>query len=101
MADLSAAQNQRDRLAEAVKENQIAVQTAQAQYVQGSSDFLNVLTLQNALLATQNQLVQATTNVSTSAARLYRALGGGWERRFPVEGRRYAAGSSSAAKGKS
>ncbi|KAA8419106.1 TolC family protein, partial [Acetobacter sp. DmW_125126] len=101
MADLSAAQNQRDRLAEAVKENEIAVQTAQAQYVQGSSDFLNVLTLQNALLATQNQLVQATTSVSTSVARLYRALGGGWERQFPVQARRYAAGSTSAPKGKS
>lgn len=84
MADFSAAQGQRDRLAEAVAENQIAVDTAQAQYVQGASDFLNVLTMQNALLATQSELVQATTHVSTSVARLYRALGGGWETAFPL-----------------
>jgi outer membrane protein TolC len=52
--------------------------------VQGASDFLNVLTLQNALLASQNELVQATTDVSVSVARLYRALGGGWEARYPL-----------------
>ena len=84
MADFSAAQQQRDRLKETVAQNETAVRLAQQQYVQGASDFLNVLTLQNALLASQNQLVQATTAVSVSVAHLYRALGGGWETRFPV-----------------
>ncbi|WP_323991915.1 efflux transporter outer membrane subunit [Nguyenibacter sp. L1] len=84
MADFSAAQQQRDQLRETVAQNEMAVSLAQQQYVQGASDFLNVLTLQNALLASQNQLVQATTAVSVSVARLYRALGGGWEERYPL-----------------
>ncbi|WP_369823585.1 efflux transporter outer membrane subunit [Acetobacter sp. DsW_063] len=87
MADLSASQSERDRLQEAVHENQIAVETAQAQYKSGSSDFLNVLTMQNALLASQGQLVDATTEVSRSVTRLYRALGGGWETTYPVASR--------------
>ncbi|WP_029605081.1 efflux transporter outer membrane subunit [Kozakia baliensis] len=85
MADLSAAQNQRDRLAAAVDENRIAVEIAQRQYSEGAGDFLHVLTMQNALLAAQSQLVQATTNVSTSVAHLYRALGGGWEKAYPLK----------------
>lgn len=84
MADLSAAQGARDRLREAVQQNEIAVRTAQAQYTAGSSDFLNVLTMQNALLASQGALVDATTEVSRSVTRLYRALGGGWQARYPV-----------------
>ncbi|MBE7619366.1 TolC family protein [Komagataeibacter sp. FNDCR1] len=100
MADFAAAQGQRDRLAEAVAENQIAVDTAQAQYVQGASDFLNVLTMQNALLATQSELVQATTRVSTSVARLYRALGGGWETTYPLPPAKHAHVSQAASGGK-
>ncbi|MBY4640675.1 TolC family protein [Gluconacetobacter entanii] len=100
MADFAAAQGQRDRLAEAVAENQIAVDTAQAQYVQGASDFLNVLTMQNALLATQSELVQATTRVSTSVARLYRALGGGWETTYPLPPAKHAHVSQAATGGK-
>jgi len=84
MADFSAAQQQRDRLRETVAQNEMAVRLAQLQYVHGASDFLNVLTLQNALLTSQSQLVQSTTTVSVSVARLYRALGGGWEPRYPV-----------------
>lgn len=84
LADYTAAQNQRDRLAEAVQDNEIAVQTAQAQYVQGASDFLNVLTMQNALLASQNALVDATASVAGSLTQVYRALGGGWERLYPA-----------------
>ncbi|WP_415489252.1 efflux transporter outer membrane subunit [Acetobacter sp.] len=84
MAAFTAAQNQRDRLAEAVHENEIAVDIARTQYVQGASDFLNVLTVQNALLASQSALVQATANVADSVTHLYRALGGGWEKIYPT-----------------
>ncbi|AQS88121.1 secretion system type I outer membrane efflux pump lipoprotein NodT [Neoasaia chiangmaiensis NBRC 101099] len=83
MADFSTAQAQRDRLAAAVAQNREAVRIAQVQYAQGSADFLNVLTLQNALLSTQRDLVSATADVSGSVARLYRALGGGWETKYP------------------
>lgn len=84
MADFSAAQNQRDRLAEAVEQNYVAVDIAQTRYEQGAGDFLAVLTAQNALLGTRNEQVQATANVSRSIARLYRALGGGWEEQYPL-----------------
>lgn len=83
MADFTAAQRRRDELAEAVHENEIAVETARAQYVQGSSDFLNVLTLQNALLSSQSALASATAQVAGSVTQLYRAVGGGWENTYP------------------
>ena len=84
MADFTAAQNERDHLHEAVQENETAVKTAQAQYIAGASDFLNVLTLQNALLSSQNALVDATTRVASSLTQVYRALGGGWENTTPL-----------------
>lgn len=84
MADFSAAQNQRDRLSDAVEQNRVAVDIARTRYEQGAGDFLTVLTVQNALLTSRNEQVQATANVSRSIARLYRALGGGWEERYPL-----------------
>ena len=57
----NADQNQRARLADAVAQNKIAVATAQTQYAQGAADFLNVLNADDALLASQSALVQATT----------------------------------------
>lgn len=64
-------------------ENEIAVDTAKAQYIQGAADFLNVLTLQNALLSSQSALADATAHVAVSVANLYRAIGGGWQDIFP------------------
>lgn len=83
MADFTAAQRRRDELAEAVHENEIAVETARSQYVQGASDFLNVLTLQNALLSSQSALATATALVAGSVTHLYRAVGGGWQDIYP------------------
>lgn len=83
MADFTAAQKRRDALALAVQENETAVTVAKAQYRQGASDFLNVLTVQNALLASQSSLVEATANAAGSITRLYRAIGGGWETLYP------------------
>ena len=85
MADFTAAQKRRDELAEAVQQNEIAVATARAQYVQGASDFLNVLTLQNALLSSQSALANATAYSAASVTRLYRAVGGGWEAFYPEQ----------------
>ncbi|GAA4487776.1 efflux transporter outer membrane subunit [Gluconacetobacter asukensis] len=83
MTDLATAQAERDRLREAVRENEIAVDTARAQYKAGSSDFLTVLTVQNQLLASQARFVDATTEISRAVTQLYRALGGGWEATYP------------------
>lgn len=85
MADFTAAQKRRDELAEAVQQNEIAVATARAQYLQGASDFLNVLTLQNALLSSQSALANATAYSAASVTRLYRAVGGGWEAFYPEQ----------------
>jgi NodT family efflux transporter outer membrane factor (OMF) lipoprotein len=63
----------------AVTESQRALGSAQQQYAQGSVDFLNVLAVQNALLANQAALVQSTADVSLTLVTLYQALGGGWQ----------------------
>ena len=83
MANFTAAQKRRDELAQAVQQNEIALNVAQAQYVQGASDFLNVLSAQNALLASQSALIEATAHLAGSVTQLYRAIGGGWETLYP------------------
>ncbi|WP_338497302.1 efflux transporter outer membrane subunit [Pseudomonas sp. WP18] len=80
----NASQLRRDSLAEAVRQNQIALRTAQQQYVEGVVDFVTVLTVQGALLATQEQLVESATGVSLAMVGLYKALGGGWESVYPA-----------------
>ena len=81
----NASQLRRDSLAEAVRQNQIALRTAQQQYVEGVVDFVNVLTVQSALLATQEQWVESSTGVSLAMVGLYKALGGGWESVYPLQ----------------
>jgi NodT family efflux transporter outer membrane factor (OMF) lipoprotein len=80
----NASQLRRDSLAEAVRQNRIALDTAQQQYVEGVVDFVTVLTVQGALLATQEQWVESSTGVSLAAVGLYKALGGGWQSVYPV-----------------
>jgi len=84
LTDYNAAQNQRDRLEAAVAQNRQALSIAQLQYAQGSADFLNVLTVQNLLLAAQSQLIGAQTDTATALAGLYKALGGGWQMEMPA-----------------
>ncbi|MCS4284873.1 NodT family efflux transporter outer membrane factor (OMF) lipoprotein [Pseudomonas sp. BIGb0278] len=75
----NASQLRRDHLAEAVRENRIALDTAQQQYVEGAVDFLNVLTVQTALLASEEQWIDSSAAVSQAMVGLYKALGGGWQ----------------------
>lgn len=72
-------QRRRDSLLQAVAHNQRALDSVHQQYTQGTVDFLNVLTVQNALLANQAALVDSTAQVSLSLVDLYGALGGGWQ----------------------
>ena len=81
----NASQLRRDSLAEAVRQNQIALRTAQQQYIEGVVDFVNVLTVQGALLATQEQLVESSAGVSLAMVGLYKALGGGWQSVYPLQ----------------
>ncbi|WP_433885280.1 efflux transporter outer membrane subunit [Pseudomonas vranovensis] len=75
----NASQLRRDLLEEAVRQNRIALQTAQQQYVEGAVDFLNVLSVQGALLASQEQWVESSAAVSQALVGLYKSLGGGWQ----------------------
>jgi NodT family efflux transporter outer membrane factor (OMF) lipoprotein len=84
MTSYNAVQDQRAQLLDAVRQNETALRTAREQYAQGAADFLNVLTVQARLLASQQALVQATTATSVAITSLYAALGGGWQDTFPV-----------------
>jgi len=77
-------QSRRDQLVQAVAQNQRALGLAQSRYQEGVADFLQVLTAQQNLLSTQQQLALATTNVSANLVALYKALGGGWETQLPA-----------------
>jgi NodT family efflux transporter outer membrane factor (OMF) lipoprotein len=72
-------QQHREILARAVAANTQAVSLALQLYTQGQTDFLNVLTAQRSLYASQDALVQSTRTVCTDLVALYKALGGGWE----------------------
>ena len=71
-------QERRDRLGRAVEQSRLAVDLAAEQYRAGLVDFLSVLEAQRALYATEDQLAQSQTSVTTGLVTLYRALGGGW-----------------------
>ncbi|RWU22162.1 RND transporter [Pseudomonas alkylphenolica] len=75
----NAGQLRRELLAEAVRQNRIALHTAQQQYIEGAVDFLNVLSVQGALLASEEQWVDSSAAVSQALVGLYKALGGGWQ----------------------
>lgn len=77
-------QARRDQLVQAVAQNQRALGLAQSRYQDGVADFLQVLTAQQNLLSTQQQLAQTTTNVSNNLVAVYKALGGGWETQMPA-----------------
>jgi outer membrane protein TolC len=48
-------------------------------------DFVNVLTVQSALLATQEQWVESSTGVSLAMVGLVQGTGRGWESVYPVQ----------------
>jgi NodT family efflux transporter outer membrane factor (OMF) lipoprotein len=67
-------------LMEAVEQNRKAVDLAMKLYVAGRTDFLNVLSAQNALYASETALSQSAGSMATNLVAIYKALGGGWER---------------------
>jgi NodT family efflux transporter outer membrane factor (OMF) lipoprotein len=73
------AQNRRTQVAEAVRQNEIALTAARERYTQGFVDFLNVVTVQGQLLQAQEALAESDTQIATDLVGLYRALGGGWQ----------------------
>lgn len=78
MTDYWAEKQHHTALAEAVRQNQIALSTARDRYTQGAIDYINVLGVQRALLTTQSDLVDSATQAALDRVQLYRAIGGGW-----------------------
>jgi len=63
--------------------NRKAVDLATQLYSQGQTEFLSVLDAQRSLYASEDSMVQSTSNLSTDLVSLYKALGGGWEDESP------------------
>jgi len=70
-------------LVKEVEQNKLAVELANERYTKGLTGFVDVLTAERSLYASQSGLNLAQTAVSTNLVSLYKALGGGWE--MPVE----------------
>ena len=66
-------------LEDAVANNRKAVALSMELYTAGQTDFLNVLTAQGSLFASEDDLAQSTRALASNLVALYKALGGGWE----------------------
>lgn len=66
-------------LRQAVQANRQSVDLAKQLNAAGVVDFLNVLTAQQSLYQSEDQLAQSEQTVLTNLIALYKALGGGWE----------------------
>lgn len=73
MAAYQAQQRRHDHLQEAVAQSR-----EEQQYAQGTVDYLNVLSVQHALLVNEEELVDSSQATSLALVGLYQALGGGW-----------------------
>jgi NodT family efflux transporter outer membrane factor (OMF) lipoprotein len=71
-------QRRRSELAQAVSQDRNALAAATQRYQQGSSSYLEVDSAQSALLAGEDNLVQADMVLRQELVALYKALGGGW-----------------------
>jgi NodT family efflux transporter outer membrane factor (OMF) lipoprotein len=72
-------QNRNEYLNRAVKAAERTEFLALDQYKAGLTDFYNVLDAQRTLLELQDQFMQSRGEMVANLARLYKALGGGWE----------------------
>ena len=79
LTDLAQAQRAQIEIVTAVHQNELALAAARQGYTEGAIDFLNVISVQAALLQSQSQLVNVDTEINTRLVGLYRSLGGGWE----------------------
>jgi len=80
LAAYSADQERRMWLDAAVAQNADALGLARQRYENGVANFTDVLNAQRTLEQNEASLNDATTAVATDLVRLYRSLGGGWQR---------------------
>jgi outer membrane protein, multidrug efflux system len=84
LAGIAAARARRLALVEAVAAAEQAATLAMRAYQDDAADFQVVLDTQRTLLASEDELVQATVANSIGHVRLYKALGGGWQPGAPL-----------------
>jgi outer membrane protein TolC len=73
-----AQQNRHQELRVAYQQNELALRSAQRGYQQGVADYLQVLSAQRRLLASQTTLNASATETALTVVELYKSLGGGW-----------------------
>ncbi len=77
--DACGAQQRRHQLLRtAYQQDQLALQSARRGYQQGVADYLQVLSAQRRLLASQTMLNASATDTALTVVELYKSLGGGW-----------------------
>jgi NodT family efflux transporter outer membrane factor (OMF) lipoprotein len=81
IAAFLAAQRGVELLERSVEAAQLAVDVAYTQYREGATDYTRVLNTQQFLVGVQDRLVATRGDVALNLTALYKALGGGWERR--------------------
>ena len=71
-------------LADATAANRRALELANELNTKGLGDFLNVLDAERSLYQSEDQLVDSERAVTANLVALYKALGGGWEKKYEV-----------------
>ena len=71
----------RDETEATVKSAELTLYLAHNRYDHGLSDFIQVLDSERTLVVARQQLVQADIGLTNDVVALYKALGGGWEKR--------------------
>jgi NodT family efflux transporter outer membrane factor (OMF) lipoprotein len=84
LIDYTAEERRRDSLTRNVDANALALSLAQRRYKEGAIDFLNVLSVQKALLDARGEAIRSNVAASVNLIKLFKALGGGWEMQFPA-----------------
>jgi NodT family efflux transporter outer membrane factor (OMF) lipoprotein len=80
LAAYDAEQQRREWLAAAVAQNRDVLGLSKQRYASGVATFIDVLDVERTLQQNELALADSTTAVATNLVRLYRALGGGWQR---------------------
>lgn len=70
----------------AVKDAREAYRILRIQYAEGAEDLLAVLDAQRTLLQTEDALITVTQARLNASVALFKALGGGWDSRYPETG---------------
>lgn len=79
LANFSREQQRQSALNDSAAANRQAVDLSLELYNAGRTDFLNVLSAQRQLYATEAQLTQSQITLANNLVALYKALGGGWD----------------------